>query len=328
MFQIQSLEQIVGKDHIRAQEPLSGHTTFRIGGPARWYVEPETTEDLVLVIRYLREQGEPYYILGNGSNVLVDDAGVDGVVVCTHGGRGGSLEAVACFAEEQETRKFFYDQGYCTPQEVEGKTLVYAGSGILLSKLAAEVARQGLAGLEFASGIPGTLGGAVTMNAGAYGGEIKDVLVSARVLDQEGRVRILTREQLDLGYRHSVIQQENMIVLDALFALENGDVGEIQNRMRDLNERRREKQPLEYGSAGSTFKRPEGYFAGKLIQDAGLRGYRVGDVMVSEKHCGFVVNVGKGTCAQTDRVIEHVQRTVYEQFGVELETEVKRWPTE
>ncbi len=347
---MQGLEQIVGKDHIRAQEPLSRHTTFRIGGPARWYVEPETAEELVLVVRYLREQKEPYYILGNGSNVLVDDAGVDGVVVCTHSGRGGSLESVGCFTdvdgvvvcthsgrggslesvgcftEAQEMRKFFYDQGYCTPQEVENKTLVYAGSGILLSKLASEVAKKGLTGLEFASGIPGTLGGAVTMNAGAYGGEIKDVLVSARVLDQMGKVRILATEQLDLSYRHSVIQEENMIVLDALFALETGEVKKIQERMRELNERRREKQPLEYGSAGSTFKRPEGYYAGKLIQDAGLRGYRVGDVMVSEKHCGFVVNVGSGTCAQADQVIEHVQRAVYEQFGVELETEVKRWP--
>lgn len=325
MFQIQRLEQMVGRDHIRSQEPLSGHTTFRIGGPAKWYVEPDTTEELILVVRYLREQGEPYYILGNGSNILVNDAGIDGVVVCTHNGRGGSLESVGCFTEEQEMRRFFYDQGYCTPEEVQGKILLYAGSGSLLSRVASEAANQSLAGLEFASGIPGTLGGAITMNAGAYGGEIQDVIVSARVLDQDGVVKILKKEELDLGYRSSIIQRENMIVLDGLFALEPGEEQQIRAKMKDYNDRRREKQPLEYGSAGSTFKRPEGYFAGKLIQDAGLRGYRVGDVMVSEKHCGFVVNVGQGTCEQAEQVMEHVQKTVFEQFGVELEAEVKRW---
>lgn len=325
MFQIQSLEQIVGRDHIRSQEPLSKHTTFRIGGPAKWYVEPDTTEELVLVVHYLREQREPYYILGNGSNVLVGDAGLDGVVVCTHNGRGGSLESVGCFAEDQEMRRFFFDQGYCTQEEVQGQILLYAGSGAFLSQVASEAAKEGLAGLEFAGGIPGTLGGAVTMNAGAYGGEIQDVIVAARVLDRDGVVKILKKEELDLGYRSSIIQRENMIVLDALFALTPGEEQQIRATMKDYNERRREKQPLEYGSAGSTFKRPEGYFAGKLIQDAGLRGYRVGDVMVSEKHCGFVVNVGQGTCAQAEQVIEHVQKTVFEQFGVELETEVKMW---
>lgn len=325
MFQIQRIEQIVGKEHIRSQESLSGHTTFRIGGPAKWYVEPDTTEELVLVIRYLREQGEPCYVLGNGSNILVSDDGVDGVVVCTHSGRGGSLESVGCFREGQEMRRFFYDQGYCSPDEVQKKTLLYAGSGTLLSRVASEAAQEGLSGLEFAGGIPGTLGGAVTMNAGAYGGEIGDVLVSARVLDEDGAVRILTRDQLELGYRQSKIQQENMIVLDALFALEDGEEEQIRSTMQKYNEQRREKQPLEYGSAGSTFKRPVGYFAGKLIQDAGLRGYRVGDIMVSEKHCGFVVNVGQGNCVQADQVISHIQQTVFEQFGVELETEVKRW---
>ena len=325
MFQIQRLEQMVGRDHIRSQESLSGHTTFRIGGPAKWYVEPDTTEELVLVVRYLREQREPYYILGNGSNILVNDAGIDGVVVCTHSGRGGSLESVGCFTEEQEMRRFFYDQGYCTPEEVRGQILLYAGSGALLSQVASQAAKESLTGLEFAGGIPGTLGGAVTMNAGAYGGEIQDVILAARVLDQDGVVKILRKEELDLGYRSSIIQRKNMIVLDALFALASGEEQQIRATMKDYNERRREKQPLEYGSAGSTFKRPEGYFAGKLIQDAGLRGYRVGDVMVSEKHCGFVVNVGQGTCEQAEQVIEHVQKMVYEQFGVELETEIKRW---
>lgn len=325
MFQIQRIEEIVGKENVRSQEMLSNHTTFRIGGPAKWYVEPLIIEDLLLVLHYLREQGEPYYILGNGSNVLVNDTGMDGVVICTHSGRGGTLELVECFAGEQEMHQFFFERGYCTPEEIKGKRLLSAGSGALLSQVASEAAKNSLTGLEFASGIPGTLGGAVTMNAGAYGGEIQDVIVAARVLDQDDKIRILGREELELGYRSSIIQRENMIVLDALFALVPGEEQQIRDAMKDYNERRREKQPLEYGSAGSTFKRPEGHFAGKLIQDAGLRGYRVGDVMVSEKHCGFVVNVGQGTCKQADQVIEHVQKTVYEQFGVKLETEVKRW---
>lgn len=325
MFQIQRIEEIVGKEHVRSREMLSNHTTFRIGGPAKWYVEPLIIEDFLLVIHYLREQGEPYYILGNGSNVLVNDDGMDGVVISTHSGRGGSLESVECFAEEQEMHQFFFERGYCTPEEIQGKRLLSAGSGALLSKVASIAAKESLTGLEFAGGIPGTLGGAVTMNAGAYGGEIQDVIVAARVLDQDDKIRILGREELELGYRSSIIQRENMIVLDALFALEPGEEQQIRATMKDYNEQRKAKQPLEYGSAGSTFKRPEGYFAGKLIQDAGLRGYRVGDVMVSEKHCGFVVNVGQGTCEQAKQVIEHVQKTVYEQFGVELETEVKMW---
>lgn len=324
MFQIQELERIVGCEHILAQEPLAKHTTFRIGGPAKWYITVETTEALVLAIQYIREQGETYRIMGNGSNLLIDDAGISAVVISTHSGGDSELELVRCFSEEGE-KSYFYDKGYCTPAEVQGKVLVYAGSGAMLSKVAAEAARNSFSGLEFASGIPGTLGGAVTMNAGAYGGEIKNVIVSARVLDQEGNVRILSREALDLSYRHSIIEEEKMVVLDALFALEKGNEKQIRATMQDYNDRRREKQPLEYGSAGSTFKRPEGYFAGKLIEDAGLRGYRVGDIMVSEKHCGFVVNVGEGTYAQAERVIEHVQKTVYEQFGVELETEVKQW---
>lgn len=325
MFQIQRIEEIVGKEHVRSREMLSNHTTFRIGGPAKWYVEPLIIEDFLLVIHYLREQGEPYYILGNGSNVLVNDDGMDGVVISTHSGRGGSLESVECFDEEQEMHQFFFERGYCTPEEIQGKRLLSAGSGALLSKVASIAAKESLTGLEFAGGIPGTLGGAVTMNAGAYGGEIQDVIVAARVLDQDDKIRILGREELELGYRSSIIQRENMIVLDALFALEPGEEQQIRATMKGYNEQRKAKQPLEYGSAGSTFKRPEGYFAGKLIQDAGLRGYRVGDVMVSEKHCGFVVNVGQGTCEQAKQVIEHVQKTVYEQFGVELETEVKMW---
>ena len=223
--------------------------------------------------------------------------------------------------EQEHERQRAVDE---LPQSAAGKTIMTAGCGVLLSKAAMQAAERGLTGFEFAGGIPGTLGGAVTMNAGAYGGEIRDVILSARVMTKAGDVRELSAEELDLSYRHSIIQEKDLIVLSADFAFAHGDEEQIKEQMRQLNTQRREKQPLEYGSAGSTFKRPEGYFAGKLIQDAGLKGYRSGDVMVSEKHSGFVVNVGKGTCGDAMRVIEHVQRTVYEQFGVELELEVKR----
>ena len=193
----------------------------------------------------------------------------------------------------------------------------------MLSNMAAKAAKAGLTGFEFAGGIPGTLGGAVVMNAGAYGGEIKDCILGAMTLTKDGKTEYLTKEELELGYRSSRIQKEERIVLWALFAFAKGDTQKIEETMRDLNQRRREKQPLQYGSAGSTFKRPEGYFAGKLIEDAGLKGYRVGDVMVSDKHCGFVVNVGEGTYDEARQVIEHVQKTVEEKFHVSLELEVK-----
>lgn len=303
MVHLEQLQKIAGADCVKEHEPMAAHTTFRIGGPADYFVEAQTVESLTETIAYCQKQSIPYYILGNGSNLLVADEGYRGVMISTR-----SFSEVE-FLEE------------CTE---DGRFLVSAGSGILLSALASQVAARGLTGFEFAGGIPGTLGGAVTMNAGAYGGEIKDVIQSARVLQQDGRIMTLSKEELKLSYRHSIIQEEKGIVLDAAFAFEKGDIHQIQERMKELNGRRREKQPLEYGSAGSTFKRPEGYFAGKLIQDAGLRGYRVGDVMVSEKHCGFVVNVGNGTCAQAMAVIEHVQKVVQEQFGVMLELEVKR----
>ena len=204
-----------------------------------------------------------------------------------------------------------------------GDTGIRAQAGVSLSSLAAFAAREGLAGLEFAGGIPGTLGGAVTMNAGAYGGEMKDVIVSAKVMDEDGGVKVLSCDELELGYRTSIVQKEQLIVLEAEFSLQPGETEAIQSMMKELNAKRREKQPLEYPSAGSTFKRPEGYFAGKLIEDAGLRGYRVGDAQVSEKHCGFVVNRGKATCAEVLQLIEEVQKKVKEQFGVQLEPEVR-----
>lgn len=303
MVQLADLQRVAGKEQVRQQEPMAAHTTFRIGGPAAFYVEVGEEETLCRILKLCREQDTPYFILGNGSNLLVSDKGYPGVMICTRG-----FDQLTFPGRDPET----------------GRERVLAGGGVMLSRVAAQVAAEGLTGFEFAGGIPGTLGGAVTMNAGAYGGEIADVILSARVMKQDGTVCELTREELKLSYRHSVIQEQNMIVLNALFSFEEGDTAKIQERMRQLNSQRREKQPLEYGSAGSTFKRPEGYFAGKLIQDAGLKGYRVGDVMVSEKHSGFVVNVGKGTYRDAMQVIEHVQRRVYEQFGVDLELEVKQ----
>ena len=304
MIQLADLQRIAGEQAVRLQEPMSAHTTFRIGGPADYFVEAGNESVLKEMLLLCKETETPFFILGNGSNLLVSDEGYRGVMISLRG-----FDEIS-FREGEGTEA--------------GKTIMTAGSGVLLSKAAMQAAERGLTGFEFAGGIPGTLGGAVTMNAGAYGGEIRDVILSARVMTKAGDVRELSTEELALSYRHSIIQEKDLIVLSADFAFDHGDEEQIKEQMRQLNARRREKQPLEYGSAGSTFKRPEGYFAGKLIQDAGLKGYRSGDVMVSEKHGGFVVNVGKGTCRDAMRVIEHVQRTVYEQFGVELELEVKR----
>lgn len=286
--------------HMRENEQLSAHTTFRIGGPARYYLVPETKEEVREGIAFAKEKGLPWLVIGKGSNLLVSDEGYFGVVIEI----GKGMEKIDVEFTESGGR-------------------ICAQAGVGLGMLAAAAAKASLTGLEFASGIPGTLGGAVTMNAGAYGGEIKDVIVSATVIDKSGKERALDREQLLLGYRSSIVQKEGYLVLGAEFELQKGDEEAILEKMRELNGRRRDKQPLEYPSAGSTFKRPEGFFAGKLIQDAGLRGFRVGDAQVSEKHCGFVINRGNATAADVRRLIEEVQRRVEEHSGIWLEPEVK-----
>ena len=291
---------IMKEGQLKEAEPMKNHTTFRIGGPARFYAIPKTEEELSEIIKLCNQYEVPFFILGNGSNLLVSDEGFDGVVI--------------------EVKDQF---AYCKVNESSDKSIVKAGAGILLSKLAKEVYNYSLAGFEFASGIPGTLGGAVAMNAGAYGGEIKDHIVSAKVMTRDGQVKELRKDELELGYRRSIITKTADIVLEATFEFEKGNQDEIAALMKDFNGRRREKQPLEFPSAGSTFKRPEGYFAGKLIMDAGLRGFRVGDIMVSEKHCGFVVNAGNGTAAQVKELIEQVTKKVEDQFGVRLEPEVR-----
>lgn len=297
----QEIRDILEPKQIKKDEKLEKHTTFRIGGPADFFVIPKSADEVKQIIKLCMENHTDYFILGNGSNLLVGDKGYRGVIL--HIGSGmDSLE----FAANEE-----------------GRTIVTAGAGISLAKLAKEIGKRGLTGFEFAGGIPGTLGGAITMNAGAYGGEIKDCIVSATVVNQNGDILTLTKEQLQLGYRESIIQKEPYIVVEAKFEFEKGQVEEIQGKMAELNKQRREKQPLEFPSAGSTFKRPEGHFAGKLIMDAGLAGYQVGDIKVSEKHCGFVVNVGKGTAADVRKLMDHVRDIVYEKYQVKLDPEVR-----
>ena len=303
MVQLADLQRIAGEQAVRLQEPMSAHTTFRIGGPADYFVEPGSESVLKELLLLCRETETPFFILGNGSNLLVSDEGYRGVMISLRG-----FDEIS-FREGESTEA--------------GKTIMTAGCGVLLSKAAMQAAERGLTGFEFAGGIPGTLGGAVTMNAGAYGGEIRDVILSARVMTKAGDVRELSAEELDLSYRHSIIQEKDLIVLSADFAFAHGDEEQIKEQMRQLNTQRREKQPLEYGSAGSTFKRPEGYFAGKLIEDAGLKGASVGAAQVSEKHAGFLINRGGATCDDMLRLIELVQKRVREQFGVELECEVR-----
>lgn len=298
---VKKLIDINGEKKVAESEPMSRHTTFRIGGPAKVFVSPDNIEKIIKTIELLKNEKCDYFILGNGSNLLVADEGYDGIVVSTESLKDLNIE-----------------------REDGDETYIYAEAGVMLSRAAVLALESSLTGFEFAGGIPGTVGGAVSMNAGAYGREIKDVIVSADVLMSDGTVVKLTKDELELSYRNSIVQKEKMIVLSAEFALKKGNKSEILDKMKDFSQRRRDKQPLEYASAGSTFKRPEGYFAGKLIDDAGLRGYRVGNVMVSEKHCGFVVNMGGGTCEEAKAVINHVREEVEKQFGVTLEMEVRK----
>lgn len=291
----EKLSSIAGKENVLRDEPMSRHTTFRTGGPAEYLVSPDM-DGLPGVIAFCREQGIPLTVIGNGSNLLVGDKGISGVVVEI----GRSMGEI----------------------RLEGNKIT-AQAGALLSAVSARAAAEGLSGLEFASGIPGSVGGAVIMNAGAYGGEMKDTLVAATVLTKEGEIVRLPAEELDLSYRHSNLPEKESIVLEAEFVLTEGDVDQIAATLAELKQQRTSKQPLEYPSAGSTFKRPEGHFAGKLIEDAGLKGYTIGGAQVSEKHCGFVINKGGATSEDVLNLIRHIQDVVQEQFGVALETEVR-----
>lgn len=288
--------ELLGRDHVLTDEPMKQHTTFKIGGPADYFLVPETGEEVGEIIKICRKTDTPYFILGNGSNLLVGDGGYRGAVIQVY----RNMSAVT----------------------VEGTTIT-AQAGALLSAVAAAAKNASLTGFEFAGGIPGTVGGAAVMNAGAYGGEMKDVLVEVTVMDAEGKIFAISAEKLELGYRTSVIKKAGYIVLEAKIRLKEGDQEAIRERMKELTIQRTTKQPLEYPSAGSTFKRPEGYFAGKLVMDSGLRGYQVGGARISEKHCGFVINAGDATAKDVRTLMDNVRNIVYEKYGVTLEPEVK-----
>ena len=294
---LEKLQKLLGEAKVLVNESMASHTTFRIGGPADYFVMPETVEEVAAVLELCKEEAMPYFILGNGSNLLVGDKGFRGVVIQLYKNFDGL--------------------------QIEGTT-VTAKSGAMLIRVAKESGKAGLTGLEFASGIPGTIGGAMVMNAGAYGGEMKDVVSAVTVLTKDGEIKTLTRDEMNFRYRGSVVEDEGYIVLEAVMELKEGNLEEIQARIEELSIQRKTKQPIEYPSAGSTFKRPEGYFAGKLIQDSGLRGYKVGGAQVSEKHCGFVINAGGATAADVMQLMQDVSDKVNAQFGVTLEPEVKR----
>ena len=289
------LQNVMGGSGIFMEEPMKKHTTFRVGGPADVLVQPDETA-LAAILALCRQYYVPYSFIGNGSNLLVGDKGIRGVVIEMTDPMGNI--------------------------EVYG-TKITAQAGAMLSKIANTAASNGLGGMEFAAGIPGSVGGAVVMNAGAYGGEMKDIIERVYVLDENGAQLELDRTALDLSYRHSCIPDKKYIVTKVVLELVPRNEAEIRSEMKELNEKRAEKQPLQYPSAGSTFKRPEGYFAGKLIMDAGLRGYQVGGAQVSEKHCGFVINKGDATAADICQLMRDVSDKVQAQFGVVLEPEVK-----
>lgn len=291
---IEELKNICGT--VLLNEPMSLHTSFRTGGPAEVFIKAESTENIISAIDIAKKYNKQYIITGNGSNILVKDGGIDGIVINI----GNEMSKIKC----------------------DG-TKIYAQAGAMLSVLATAAADEELTGLEFASGIPGTVGGAVFMNAGAYDGEIKDVIEYADVIDSEGNTHRLIKDELELSYRHSVIAEKNMIVVGAMFNLNKGIKKNITDKMADFAKRRRDKQPLNYPSAGSTFKRPEGYFAGKLIEDSGLKGKTVGGAQVSEKHAGFVVNIGNATSGDIITLMDGCIETVYNKFGVKLEPEVR-----
>lgn len=288
--------RIIGEDQILYQEPMSDHTTFRVGGPAETFLIPHNEKEAAALLRLFSDCEEPFFVLGNGSNLLVSDKGYQGTVILIDRNMDGC--------------------------EIRGEELT-AQAGALLVRLASRAQAAGLAGLEFASGIPGTVGGAVTMNAGAYGSEIKDVVTSVRLFDAKKKEIVeIPGEDMHFSYRHSLVKEGMYTVLGATFRLHGDDPEEILKRMEELREKRTSKQPLEYPSAGSTFKRPEGSFAGKLIEEAGLKGYRVGGAMVSEKHAGFVINEDHATAQDIITLIRKIREQVYERSGILLEPEV------
>ncbi len=296
------LESLLPGGAVLYDEPMSAHTSFRIGGPADVFVTAKEPEAVKAVLAFGRKADIPVTVIGNGSNLLVSDKGVEGIVLSIKD-KGTELPAPV-YADDE-------------------KAVFEVSAGMSLSAFSKACAKAGYTGTETLAGIPGSVGGGVAMNAGAYGGEIKDVLKSARVLDKDLNEKVLTNAELELGYRRSRVLSEGLIVLSAEFELKRGNAEESLAKISELNKKRKDKQPLELPSGGSTFKRPEGYFAGKLIEDAGLRGFRFGNAAVSEKHCGFVVNLGGATCAEVLTLMDEVKKKVFENSGVTLEPELR-----
>ena len=292
---LEFIRETVTPENMKLQEPMAAHTTFRTGGEAAVFVEVPGKQQLSQLVQYMAKISQEFFVLGKGSNLLVGDKGYPGIVL-NLGKRFARIE-------------------------VEGN-IIRAEAGASLPQVAVTAMRHGLSGLEFAAGIPGSIGGAIVMNAGAYDGEMKQVTKCVTVLNQMGEEMVLDCDTMEFGYRTSIIKNRPFVVEEVELQLTKGDPAEIKAKMDDFNGRRKEKQPLEYPSAGSTFKRPEGYFAGKLIMDAGLRGFRIGGAQVSEKHCGFVINVGNASSADVREVIDEVRERVKQQFGVTLEPEV------
>lgn len=292
---IEQLDKVIEKKDILLDESMKNHTTFCVGGKAACFLMPRSEEQLIRVMQILRENKEKYYILGHGSNLLVSDSGFDGCIVQID----SNISSVTV-----------------------NNTVVKAAAGVLLSQIASDACKNGLSGMEFASGIPGTLGGAVVMNAGAYGGEMSQIIQTVEALTNEGDIVKLDCKEMEFNYRSSIVRKKSYIVLSAEIILQRDSIDEINARMEELRVKRAEKQPLEYPSAGSTFKRPVGHYTGKLIADAGLRGYRIGGAQISEKHCGFLINRGDATAADILNLINHVKATVFRENGVLLEPEV------
>ena len=289
------IENIIPKDRMLFEEPMSRHTTFRVGGEAECLIQIKEEEELIKLVPYLNRIGQKYFILGNGSNLLVGDKGYRGIVISL----GGGMNKI----------------------QVDGNRICVQ-AGALLSQTAITAREAGLSGMEFAVGIPGSVGGGIVMNAGAYDGEMKQITETVKVMDVEGKILTLDNDTMEFGYRTSIIKNRPFVVLEVVLRLQAGEKEKIQQKMDELMAKRISKQPLNFPSAGSTFKRPEGYFAGKLIMDAGMRGYSIGGARVSDKHCGFIVNTGTATAADIKEVIEEVQERVKERFRVTLEPEV------
>lgn len=289
--------EIVGSDNVLLNEPMKDHTTFNVGGVADYYVKPHSTDEISKLLELCRTNQIGHYVIGNGSNLLVSDSGYRGVILQIYNNFSGV--------------------------RVED-SLLTVKAGTLVSKVADTAYEAGLCGMEFSCGIPGTIGGAATMNAGAYGGEIKHIVEFVKIMDQSGKIKVLQNDELQFGYRTSVIKQNSYVVLEVGIRLSPGSMEEIKEKMMDYTARRNEKQPLEYPSAGSTFKRPEGMFAGKLIMDAGLKGYSVGGAKVSDKHCGFIINYNHANARDILNLVKDIQEKVRKEFGVELEMEVQK----